>query len=78
MSQRGRGCCPNCKAQYYNRYKPSKCAMCGYVLGGTFEPSVKKIKYSPGAVEIFKGTYSVETSTRNYRCFVTTDSNVVL
>ena len=54
MSQRGRGCCPNCKAQYYNRYKPSKCAMCGYALGGTFEPSVKKIKHSPGAVEIFK------------------------
>ena len=28
--------------------------MCGYALGGTFEPSVKKIKHSPGAVEIFK------------------------
>ena len=76
MSQRGRGCCPNCKAQYYNRYKPSKCAMCGYALGGTFEPSVKKIKHSPGAVEIFKGIYSVKTSTRDDRCFVTTDSKM--
>ena len=73
MSQRGRGCCPNCKAQYYNRYKPSKCAMCGYALGGTFEPSVKN---SPGAVEIFKGIYSVKTSTRDDRCFVTTDSKM--
>lgn len=76
MSQRGRGCCPNCAAQYYNRYKPSKCAMCGFALGGTFEPSVKKVKYSPGAVEIFKGIYSVKTSTRDDRCFVTTDGNI--
>ena len=50
--------------------------MCGYALGGTFEPSVKKIKHSPGAVEIFKGTYSVKTSTRDDRCFVTTDSKM--
>ena len=76
MSQRGRGCCPNCEAQYFNRYKPSKCAMCGFALGGTFEPSVKKVKYSPRAVEIFQGIYSVKTSTRDDRCFVTTDGNV--
>ncbi|CAB4033203.1 Hypothetical predicted protein, partial [Paramuricea clavata] len=76
MSQRGRGSCPNCKAQYFNRYKPSKCGMCGYALGGTFEPSTKKVKYSPKAVEISKGVYSVTTSTRDDRCFVTTDGNL--
>jgi ribosomal protein L37AE/L43A len=76
MSQRGRGSCPNCKAQYFNRYKPSKCGMCGYALGGTFEPSTKKVKYSPRAVEISKGIYSVTTSTRDDRCFVTTDGNL--
>ena len=40
MSQRGRGYCPGCKAEYFNRCKPPKCGMCGYALGGTFEPDI--------------------------------------
>ena len=36
MSQRGRacGCCPGCKAKYFNRTKPPNCNMCGFALGG--------------------------------------------
>ena len=71
MSQRGRGPCPNCKAEYFNRSKPPQCGMCGYALGGTFEPSTKKAKYSPQAVEVSDGIFSVKTSTRDDRCFVT-------
>ena len=33
MSQHGRGYCPGCKAEYFNRCKPPKCGMCGYALG---------------------------------------------
>ena len=76
MSQRGRGSCPNCKAEYFNRSKPPQCGMCGYALGGTFEPSTKKAKYSPQAVEVSDGIFSVKTSTRDDRCFVTTDGTM--
>ncbi len=76
MSQRGRGSCPNFKAQYFNRSKPVNCGMCGHNLGGKFEPSAKKIKYSPQAVKVCAGIYSVKTSTRDDRCFVTTDGNM--
>jgi hypothetical protein len=76
MSQRGRGSCPNCKAQYFNRYKPSKCGMCGYALEGTFEPSTKKAKYSPRAVEISEDICNVTTTTQDDRCSVTTDGNL--
>ena len=48
--------------------------MCGFALGGTFEPSRKKMKYSPQAVEVKSGSiYSVKTSRKDDRCFVTTD-----
>ena len=48
--------------------------MCGFALGGTFEPSRKK--YSPHAVEVSEDIYSVKTSTKDDRCFVTTDSSL--
>lgn len=76
MSQRGRGYCPGCKAEYFNRCKPPKCGMCGYALGGTFEPAAKKHKYSPRAVQISEGIFSVKTSNRDDRCFVTTDGTL--
>ena len=76
MSQRGRGCCPSCKAEYFNRTKPPNCTMCGFALGGTFEPSKKKVKYSPRAVEISENIYSIKTSTKDDRCFVTTDGSL--
>ena len=77
MSQRGRGCCPGCKAEYFNRTKPPNCNMCGFALGGTFEPSRNKMKYSPQAVEVKSGSiYSVKTSRKNDRCFVTTDGTL--
>ncbi len=50
--------------------------MCGYALGGTFEPSTKKAKYSPQAVEVSDGIFSIKTSTRDDRCFVTTDGTM--
>lgn len=76
MSQRGRGCCPGCKAEYLNRTKPPNCTMCGFALGGTYEPSKKKLKYSPRAVEVSESIYSVRTSTKDDRCFVTTDGTL--
>ena len=77
MSQRGRGCCPGCKAEYFNCTKPPNCNMCGFALGGTFEPSRKKMKYSPQAVEVKSGSiYSVKTSRKDDRCFVTTDGTL--
>ena len=77
MSQRGRGCCPGCKAEYFNRTKPPNCNMCGFALGGTFEPSRKKMKYSPQAVEVKSGSiYSIKTSRKDDRCFVTTDGTL--
>ena len=77
MSQRGRGCCPSCKAEYFNRTKPPNCNMCGVALGETFEPSRKKMKYSPQAVEVKSGSiYSVKTSRKDDRCFVTTDGTL--
>ena len=51
--------------------------MCGFALGGTFEPSRKKMKYSPQAVEVKSGSiYSVKTSRKDDRCFVTTDGTL--
>ena len=45
--------------------------------GGTFEPSRKKMKYSPQAVEVKSGSiYSVKTSRKDDRCFVTTDGTL--
>ncbi len=76
MSQRGRGYCPGCKAEYLNRTKPPNCSMCGFALGGTFEPSKKKVKYAPRAVEVSESIYSVKTSTKDDRCFVTTDDTL--
>lgn len=76
MSQRGRGYCPGCKAEYFNRSKPPNCVMCGFALGGTFEPAAKKHKYSPRAVQITEGIFSVKTSNRDDRCFVTTDGTM--
>ena len=34
MSQRPCGCCPGCKAEYFNRTKPPNCNMCGFAFGG--------------------------------------------
>ncbi|XP_028415288.1 HMG domain-containing protein 3-like [Dendronephthya gigantea] len=76
MSKRGRGSCPNCNAAYFNRSKPPQCGMCGHALGGTFEPSSKKMKYSPQAVEVCESIFSVKTSTKDDRCFVTTDGTM--
>ena len=46
--------------------------------GGTFEPSRKKMKYTPQAVEVKSGSiYSVKTSRKDDRCFVyTTDGTL--
>ena len=45
--------------------------------GGTFEPSRKKMKYSPQAVKVKSGSiYSVKTSRKDDRCFVTTDGTL--
>ena len=53
--------------------------MCGFALGGggTFEPSRKKMKYSPQAVKVKSGSiYSVKTSRKDDRCFVATDGTL--
>ena len=71
MSGRGRGSCPSCHEEYFNRSKPPKCPKCGYFLGGTFYGPRKKVKSaSPTLVEINTGVFSCRTAGYD-RCFVT-------
>ena len=67
----GSGSCPNCKANYFNRYKPRFCPTCNYVIGGSHVPKAKKPKttISP-AVSVCQSVISVSTTNRNDRCFV--------
>ena len=71
MSGRGRGSCPSCHEEYFNRSKPPKCPKCGCFLGGTFYGPRKKVKSaSPALVEINTGVFSCRTAGYD-RCFVT-------
>ena len=69
--KRGSGNCPNCKTNYFNRYKPRFCPTCNYVIGGLHIPKAKKPKttVSP-AVSVCQSVISVSTTNRNDQCFV--------
>ena len=72
MSSRGRGTCPRCKKEDFNRSKPPDCTSCGFHLGGTFVQKKKKPKQSnPAVVEIIQSLYSCRSSDQGDRCFVT-------
>jgi len=65
----------NCKAEYFNRSKPKNCLMCGYEIGGSFEPAPKRLKIS-SSVQLTDDIFSVQTSNRNDRCFVSKKQNL--
>ena len=73
MSSRGRGTCPQCKHEYFNRSKPPNCENCGFSLGGSFISKKRVKQNNPLVVEICNGVYSCRTSARDDRCFVTSD-----
>ena len=75
--KRGSGSCPNCKANYFNRYKPAFCQSCNYAIGGSYVPKPKKAKgIILPAVRVSENVISVSTSNRNDRCFVSRDGRV--
>ena len=79
MSSRGRGSCPRCDAEYFNRSKPPNCGNCGHHLGGTFQGARKKTKSaSPAVLEISQGVFSCRTTGRDDRCFVTSSGDMWL
>jgi len=79
MSSRGRGSCPKCHEEYFNRSKPPNCPKCGYFLGGTFHGARKKAKSaSPALVEVCQGVFSCRTTGRDDRCFVTSRGDMWL
>ena len=79
MSSRGRGSCPRCHVEYFNRSKPPNCGNCGHHLGGTFQGARKKTKSaSPAVLEITQGVFSCRTTGRDDRCFVTSSGDMWL
>ena len=78
MSGRGRGSCPICREEYFNRSKPPNCPKCGYFLGELFNGPRKKVKFvSPALVEVCTGVFSCRTAGHD-RCFVTSRGGVWL
>lgn len=78
QSKRGQGFCPECKATFFNRYKPQKCTACNFHLGGTYQPKSKKPKpYAPACVFLYSleswRFYSVKTHAKDSRCIVIID-----
>lgn len=81
-SLRGSGVCPQCGERFYNRYKPPNCENCNYHIGGSFirkNPKGNEETSSKKAVLITRvgegiSIYSVRTSSKNDRCFVTISS----
>ena len=72
MSSRGRGKCPKCKQENFNRSKPPDCTSCSFHLRGTFVQKKKKPKQSNTAVvEIIQSLYFYRSSDQADRCFVT-------
>ena len=74
-TKRGTGSCPNCSQEFSTRWKPVNCSSCGFNIGGTREVAAKKSRLNqPAAVLVFEATnekvFSVNTSTRDDRCFV--------
>ena len=79
MSSRGRGSCPRCHVEYFNRSKPPNCGNCGHHLGGTLQGARKKTKSaSPAVLEITQGFFSCRTTGRDDRCFVTSSGDMWL
>ena len=83
-TKRGTGSCANCSQEYSCRWKPVNCTKCGVHIGGTrSEISGKKSRPNhPAAVLVYKTTnenvFSVQTSTRDDRCFVVQEGNTFL
>ena len=72
MSSRGRGTCPKCKQEYFNRSKPPDCTSCSFHLSGTFVQKKRKPKQSNTAVvEIIQSLYFCRSSDQADGCFVT-------
>ena len=74
-TKRGTGTCPNCHKVYSTRWKPDVCSGCGHNIGGNARTTAKKPRLNqPGAVLIYdeggEKLFSVNTSTRDDRCFV--------
>ena len=71
MSGRGRGSCPSCHEEYFDRSKPPNCPKCGYFLGEFFNGPRKKVKSAcPALVEVCTGVFSCQMAGHD-RCFVT-------
>ena len=69
--KRGSGNCSNCCNLYYNKYKPSNCGKCNFFIGGSYVAKSKKQKVDiPEAVQISENIFSIRTTYRNDRCFV--------
>ena len=83
-SGRGKGSCPKCRAPYVNRYKPKVCSKCDFEIGGSYVPKLKGVSVSsaPASTIVAENEstkiYSVQTTTRNNRCFVTVENNMVM
>ena len=80
-TKRGTGTCQNCSREFSNRWKPVNCPGCGFHIGGTREVATKKSRLNqPPAVLVFETAseklYSVNTSTRDDRCFVVQEGNI--
>lgn len=73
--KRGRGHCPKCSKEYFNRYKPKECSNCGELIGGSYtsEKKAKNTENGHSAVRVTSSVISVATTKRGNRCFVTRD-----
>ena len=66
-----------------NRYKPKLCAKCDSEIGGSYVPKLKVVSVSSAPANTIVAEnestkiYSVKT-TRNNRCFVTVENNMVM
>ena len=79
MSSRGRGSCPRCYVEYFNRSKRPNCGNFGHHLGGTFQGVQKKTKSaSPAVLEITQGIFSCRTTGRDDQSFVTSSGDMWL
>ena len=83
-SGRGKGTCPKCHKLYVNRYKPKTCPRCNFDIGGSYVLKVKTAAKAevPASTIIFSGEdtqiFSVMTTTRNDRCFVTVENGLTM
>ena len=74
--KRGTGSCDNCQQVYSCRNKPKHCTNCKFFIGGSYAPQPKKKKcVILAAVKLSENIFSVATTNRNDRCFVSHDEN---